>query len=110
MASASLDNIDLIAIKGTTLVRVQVKSTACKTPKGYKFSLKSGRYGRVSREFVDVVACAMIDIRKVYFMTSSRLPRTYVVNDNKLMVDNVEATSWQAALRECGVLKDEETS
>lgn len=92
------------------LVRIQVKSTARRSPKGYRFTLKAGKYDRISRDLVDIVACAMLDIRKVYFMTSSRLPRTYMVNDNKLIADDVEATSWQTALRECGVLKDEETS
>lgn len=110
MASASLDDIDLVALRGTTLVRVQVKSTAARSPIGYRFSLKIGRGKRISRDSVDIIACAMLDLRKVYFMTSSRLPLTYVVKDEKLMVENVEAVSWHAALRECGMLKDEETS
>lgn len=110
MATASLDNIDLIAVKGSKLVRVQVKSTERRSPVGYRFSLKTGRNIPISRDLVDVIACVMIDIRRVYFMTASRLPRTYVVKDNKLIADDVEATSWQAALRECGVVEDEETS
>jgi len=112
VALAPIDHIDLVAMKDGHTLRIQVKSTSKRIKNHYHFSIKAGRGGearrRVSRIHVDIVACAMIDIRRVYFMTSNRLPQSFVLSNKMLALDDMESVSWETALRVCGVECHEE--
>ncbi len=113
VAMAPIDHIDMIAMRDGHMIRVQVKSTA-KPQRGiYRVTMKSSAAksfeGRVPRQHVDIVACAILDIRRVYCMTSSRLPKSFMINREMLALNDIERTSWYAALRMCGVEYHEET-
>lgn len=105
---ASLQHIDLLAVKGKDVLRVQVKATQGRdSGNQYHFSLNRQTSPIITFENVDIVACVMLDIRQVYFMPAYGLTRSFAVNKKMLALEDMERKSWDAALERCGVAQHE---
>jgi hypothetical protein len=104
---ANLKHIDLLAVKDDKVLRIQVKATQGRdTNNKYHFSLGRGTGKTVCAKSVDIVACVMLDTRRVYFMPAYGLSSSFAVNNKLSALEDMEQRSWEATLKKCAVSPD----
>lgn len=98
------DGFDLMAVRGRSLLRVQVKATLRLQHKrtSYQWSVSRSKPKRsLTIEDCDVVAAVALDIRRAWFIhvndvqnqTTVRLPLRQII------LEDFEQETWEAALR-----------
>lgn len=106
VSPASLQYIDLLAVRESCVLKVQVKATLSRDRENrYHFNIASRRQGRIAPQNVDVVAFVMLDTRRVYFRSATGLRATFVVNNTMLALEDIEQESWNAALGQCAAVQ-----
>lgn len=93
---------DLIAMLDTEILRVQVKTTL-KRIDGYGYQWQTNKGGgknSLTLDDCDIVACVALDLRKLVFfhVTDLANQRTRRVGKTKMIVPELETTSWEIAL------------
>lgn len=93
---------DLIAMLDTEILRVQVKTTL-KRIDGYGYQWQTNKGGgknSLTLDDCDIVACVALDLRKLVFfhVTDLANQRTRRVGKTKMVVPELESTSWETAL------------
>lgn len=109
VSPASLQHIDLLAVRENYVLKIQVKATMRRGGDNrYHFNIVSPRQARITPHNVDIVALAMLDTKQVYFIAACGLRQTFAVNNSMLALKDMETVSWKAAVLQSGILKDEE--
>lgn len=101
-ALVDADGFDLIAILDTEILRVQVKTTL-KRIDGYGYQWQTNKGGgkaSLTLDDCDIVVCVALDLRKLVFfhVTDLANQRTRRVGKTKMVVPELESTSWETAL------------
>jgi hypothetical protein len=103
---ANLQHIDFLAVKQDRVLKIQVKATLHLNERDrYHFTLSARKKSMIKPQNVDIVALAMLDTKRVYFMSAGGLGRSFAVNKTILAMKNMEQESWDAALRQCSATK-----
>ena len=105
-----MDTVDIVAMVGTDIIRVQVKTSAIKRNRkrnydggspGYQFATSySGKKLPLTQEHCDVVAFVALEAERVLFMPAACLKNqvTKRLPPSKFEKDNIEERSWQHCL------------
>ena len=96
-----MDHIDLVAMRGSKFMRVQVKS-ANSRPRGNKvmfgYMTRTNHNEVLNSDYIDIVAFVALNLRRVLFFRPIELPKSFRLSyesfDN---IDN-ERTSWETAV------------
>jgi hypothetical protein len=101
-AMVDAGGFDLLAILDTEILRVQVKTTLRRIDGyGYQWQTnKGGSKDSLTLDDCDIVACVALDLRKLVFfhVTDLSKQRTRRVAHSKMIVPELEYTSWETAL------------
>lgn len=104
---ANLQHIDFLAVNEDRVLKIQVKATLRRNEEGrYHFTLSARKRSIIKPQNVDIVALAMLDTKRVYFMPACGLGQTFAVNNTVLALKDMERESWDAALEQCAAAQN----
>lgn len=100
--SATVDHIDIVALKDSEVLRVQVKSGTLRRGDSrrphYLIQPFTKAANSLSPAHVDVLAVVALDLRKVIFFSPCNLAKSFRVSPNKFNIVDIERTSWESAV------------
>jgi len=98
-----MEDIDLVAMRGTRFMRVQVKAASSvrhdrSCAPHYYFNTHSLGKGALTIEFIDIYALVAIDRRKVVFLPVCNSVRTTRIPPDKYDQIDIERITWENAV------------
>lgn len=102
--AATVDHIDIVALKDGQVLRVQVKASTLRTGKGRRPQYVIQPFNRnadsLSPALVDILAIVALDLRKVIFCDPTTVAKCYRISPNKFNIVDIEKSSWESAVSE----------
>lgn len=102
--SATVDHIDIVALRDGDVLRVQVKASTLRVGNHrsphYMVQPFTKASNSLSPEHVDILAVVALDIRKVIFYDPLKVSRCFRVSPNKFNIVDIEKSSWESAVSE----------
>ena len=109
--AATVDHIDIVALKDGQVLRVQVKASSLRTGGGRRPQYIIQPYNRSSDSLnpaqVDILAIVALDTRKVIFCDPSTVAKCYRISPNKFNIVDIEKSSWESAVTEVMLRKQQ---
>jgi len=109
--AATVDHIDIVALKDGEVLRIQVKASTLRTGGGRRPQYIIQPFNRhpdsLNPARVDILAIVALDVRKVIFCDPASVAKCYRISPNKFNIVDIERTSWESAVSEVMLRKQQ---